>query len=161
MDIQDLQKQGQAMVTPSELIDATSAKVKEILEANFPDYIDYENGSFTVQRGSATVLIVVRPFTDKETIVEMVSNLVNGANVTPELMSWLLRKTAELHFGGFGLLFDDTVSYSYALPAGNLDPSELKTAIESVAIIADHYDDEIVAMAGGTLVSEGWNGDDA
>ena len=153
MEIKDLQKKGQEMVTPNDLLEATNVKVKTILESDFPDYIDYGDGSYTVQKGSATVLIVVRAFTEKETVVEMVSNLVDGANITPELMTFLLRKTAELHFGGFGLLFDDTISYSYALPGSNLDATELKTAIEATAIIADHYDDEIVAMAGGTLAS--------
>jgi hypothetical protein len=82
-------------------------------------------------------------------MVEITSHVVTDATITPELTKWLLRKNVELHFGGFGLLFDDTIVFSYSLPGSSIDASALEAAITAVAVIADHYDDEIVAMAGG------------
>ncbi|MFM8438469.1 MAG: T3SS (YopN, CesT) and YbjN peptide-binding chaperone 1, partial [Candidatus Kapaibacterium sp.] len=82
------------------------------------------------------------------------AHVVSEADVSPELMKFLLRKNAELHIGGFGLLFDDTVVFSYAVTGTHLDRNELVTAIAAVAIIADHYDDEIVALAGGKRASD-------
>ncbi len=137
------------MRTPEDLLLQTVQSVESILKDKFPDYVAFGDGSFTISHGSATVMIVVRPFTETETVVECTSQVVSGARISVELMQYLLRKNAELHFGAFGLLFDNTINYSYALPGSNLDEQEFYTAVNAVAIIADHYDDEIVAMAGG------------
>lgn len=135
--------------TPENLINETVAKVENILNNNFPDHLSFGNGSFTISRGSTQVMIVVRPFTDTETCIECTANVVIGANITPDLMRFLLRKNAELHFGSFGLLFDDTIIFSHSITGTNLDANELTTTLNSVAIIADYYDDIIVELAGG------------
>ncbi len=137
------------MATSIELLDATRKRVGEILSAHFVDLIDFHDGSWAIPHGSTSVMVVVRPFTESDTVVEVLAQCVTGATMTVELATWLLRKNAELHFGGFGLLFDDTVVFTYALPGNALTTEELESAIASVAVIADHYDDEIVAMGGG------------
>jgi hypothetical protein len=151
MDEKYLHKEGESSMpeTPQELIDNTTADVQKILEKHFPDYLNFENGSFTISRGSSQVMIIVRPFTENETCIECVSNVVTGANITNELMQFLLRKNAELHFGAFGLLFDNTIVFQHTITGTNLNENELRTSINAVAIISDHYDDEIVEMAGG------------
>lgn len=137
------------MDTPQELIDSTVNKVEDVLKKHFSDYIDFGESTYTIARGSTQVMIVVRAFTENETVVECMSNVVSGANITQDLMQYLLRKNAEMHFGAFGLLFDNTIVFQHSLAGKNLDDNELVTAINAVAIIADHYDDEIVEMAGG------------
>ncbi len=97
---------------------------------------------------------MVRRYTETDTMVEIMAQVVSSAIITPDLLKWLLRKNAELHFGAFGLLFDDTIIYTYSLPGSKLDASELEAAVTSVAVIADHYDDEIVKMAGGKRTSD-------
>jgi hypothetical protein len=128
---------------------ATKSRIKDVLERTFPDAMDFGDGSFTISQGSTNVIVVVRPYTEHDTMVEITSHVVTDATITPELTKWLLRKNVELHFGGFGLLFDDTIVFSYSLPGSSIDASALEAAITAVAVIADHYDDEIVAMAGG------------
>jgi hypothetical protein len=140
--------------TPPELIEETIKKVRFILQEHFPAYLDFGNGTFTLTRGSTQVMIIVRPFTKDEVCVECTSNVVTGAKITDDLMHFLLRKNAELHFGSFGLLFDDTITFSYSLAGMNLDPNELRTAMDSIAVIADHYDDIIVDLAGGKRASD-------
>lgn len=131
------------------LITATQDKIRNVLSERFPQHIDFGDGSFAIPYGSSSVALVVRPYTETDTMVELIAQLVSEAAVTPELMHWLLRKNAELHMGSFGLLFDDSIVYSYAIAGNSLNADELESAIASIALISDHYDDEIVAMAGG------------
>jgi hypothetical protein len=137
------------METNLDLLDATRARVAAMLNERFTDVIDFNDGSWAIPHGSTSVMVVVRPFTENDTIVELMAQCVTGATMTVELATWLLRKNVELHFGGFGLLFDETIVFTYAMPGNSLTPEELESAVASVAIIADHYDDEIVAMSGG------------
>ncbi len=138
-----------AIYTPPELLEKTITKVKTILDKYFPDHLSFTDGQFTIPFGSTQIIIVVRPFTDEDTCVECISQLVTGANIDLDLAKFLLRKNAELHYGAFGLLFDDTITFSHAITGANLDENELLTTINSVATIADYYDDIIVEMAGG------------
>ncbi|MCX8051931.1 MAG: YbjN domain-containing protein [Chlorobi bacterium] len=142
------------MATPPELIETTRQRVESILREAFPEYVPFSNGSFAVSHGSTQVIVVVRPFTEIECVVECMAHVVSGAKIDEQLMRYLLRKNAEIHLGGFGLLFDDTIVFSHSITASNMDRNELVTTIMSVAIIADHYDDEIVAMAGGQRAAD-------
>ncbi|MCE5304599.1 MAG: YbjN domain-containing protein [Chloroherpetonaceae bacterium] len=149
MDDQNLIKtkgENKLMETPIELINATKDKVVSYLKKNFPEYQIFDNNTYTITRGSAQVLIIIRPYTESETAIEFISNLVSDAKITPEIMEFLLRKNAELHFGAFGLLFDNTIIFSYTLVGSKMDENEFATALDSVALIADYYDDEIIKM---------------
>lgn len=140
--------------TPQELMDSTAAKVENMLKKNFPEYIKFSDTSWTISRGSTQVMILVRPFTYNETCVECIANVVNGANISAELMKFLLRKNAELHFGSFGLLFDDTITFSHSIAGTNMDDSEFVNSVNTTAIIADYYDDQIVEIAGGKRAAD-------
>jgi hypothetical protein len=143
------EEDGNMIATPQILINSTIEKVDEILNGNFKDFLSFGNGTFTISRGSTQVMVIVRPFTEKETCIECIANVVSGAMISNDLMQFLLRKNAELHFGAFGLLFDNTVVFQHSIAGANVDANELITSINAVAIIADHYDDEIVKIAGG------------
>jgi hypothetical protein len=140
--------------TPDELINQTIERVETLLKEMYPYYASFGNGAFTIRQGSSIVMITVRPFTETDTCIECMANVVYGAEVTPDLMRFLLRKNAELHFGGFGLLFDNTITFSYSFPGMHLDKEEFQTALYSVAIISDYYDDEIVNAAGGKRAAD-------
>ncbi|MBS1560791.1 MAG: YbjN domain-containing protein [Bacteroidetes bacterium] len=137
------------MATTEAIIAHTQSRVDAIMQKAFPDAIPFDNGAYVITHGSSSVMIMVRPYTETDTMVELLSQVVTGATVTPELMHFLLRKNAELHFGAFSLLFDGTIVFSYSLPGTSIDANELEAAVTSVAVIADHYDDHIVQMAGG------------
>ena len=104
---------------------------------------------FTIEEGSAVIGITLRPWHDGDVVVEFTSQLVSGAELDADRMRWLLETNADMHFGGFGLLFDGTVIYSYAVPAGLLDSETFGAVARTVAALADHYDDEVVDVAGG------------
>ncbi len=135
--------------TPQELLDATVQKVESFLKVQFHDYLNFENGTFTVTRGNTQVMIAIRPFTDTETCVEFVTNVAYNSSLTDELLQFLLRKNAELHFGAFGLLFDNTVIFQYSIAGSNINDNELLTSINAVAIISSHYSEEILSLGGG------------
>lgn len=133
-----------------QIIDDTRERVREFLNEIYPDFVEFADGTFTVQEGSATVSIIVRPWHEADAAVEFTSQLVSGATVSSDLMRWMLQKNVELHFGALGLLFDDTIVYSQTLPGCDLSRKEFEATIRTVATIADYYDDEIITMAGGT-----------
>lgn len=137
------------METPIEIINQTIEKVEDFLKDTFPDYVSYDNGSFTISHGSTQIMLVVRPYNESDTCVECMATVVSGAEISHELLHYLLRKNAELHFGAFGLLFDGTIIFSHSITGANLDSNELTASVHSVAIISDYYDDEIVKMSGG------------
>jgi hypothetical protein len=155
MNTQDfLSKTHAPSITPEEMIKQTTARVETMLKEIYPDHAGFGDGSFTIRQGSSAVSIIVRAFTESETCVECTANVVYGAEISPAIMKFLLRKNAELHFGGFGLLFDGTITFSYSFPGMHLDKEEFQTALTSVAIIADYYDDEIVAAVGGKRAAD-------
>ncbi len=135
--------------TPQEKIDESVKKIGRILDATYPDHLKFDDGTFAISQGSSQVLIVVRPFTSDEACVECIAYVVTGAHINNELLRFLMRKNTELHYGAFGLMFDDTVTFAHSFSTAILEESELISTLESVAIIADYYDDIIVDLAGG------------
>ncbi len=135
--------------TPVEIFEKATEKVVEILKNKFPDYIEFEKGKYTITRGSTQVMVVIRPFTSDDCSIEFVATVVTEAKINDELMKFLLRKNAELHIGGFALLFDDTIAYQHSLSGRNVEGFAFAKALNAVAAIADFYDDEIIKMAGG------------
>ena len=135
--------------TPKEIIPFTQDKLRSYLHQIFDKDIHEVEDRFLITEGSAIVQIVVRPWYEDDSVIEIFSFVVEGAEITPELTNFLLRKNATLHFGAFGLTFDNTVIFTCSLAGSNLDLNELKAALQTVATISDYYDDQIVAIAGG------------
>jgi len=140
--------------TPPEIISQVDLKLNSLLDTHFPEHLKFGNGTYTIQKGSSQIMIIVRPYTQAEACVEFYSNVVTGAKITPELMHFLLRKNAELHFGAFGLIFDNTITFSHSILGSSLDENSLKIILTTVALICDHYDDIIVDIAGGKRASD-------
>jgi adenylate cyclase len=140
--------------TPPEIISQIDSKLSSLLDEHFPGHLKFDNGTYTIQKGSSQIMIVVRPYTQTEACVEFFSNVVTGAKITPELMHFLLRKNAELHFGAFGLIFDNTITFSHSILGSSLDEKSLKIILTTVAVICDHYDDIIVDIAGGKRAAD-------
>lgn len=139
--------------TPQELLDKTISELGKLLDEHFPEHIKFD-GSFTIQKGSSQIMLIVRPFTETETCIEFYSNVVTGARITDELMHFLLRKNAELHFGAFGIIFDNTISFTHSILASTLNVNTLSLILNTFSVICDYYDDVIVDIAGGKRASD-------
>jgi hypothetical protein len=131
------------------LLDNVTQRVKECLDKAYPDYVEYGNHKFTVEHGSTIVMVAIRSFTEDEACIECFAQVVTGCDINPSLMSYLLRKNAELHFGAFGMLFDHTVTFSHSITGSDMNEDEFLNSLKVVALISDYYDDRIVALAGG------------
>ncbi|MGB9770710.1 MAG: T3SS (YopN, CesT) and YbjN peptide-binding chaperone 1 [Candidatus Kapaibacteriota bacterium] len=140
--------------TPQEILDGVSLQLSNLLDEYFPEHLKFDTSRYTIQKGSSQIMIMVRPFTQTEACVEFYSNVVTGATISEELMHFLLRKNAELHFGAFGLIFDNTITFSHTILGSTLNPQSLKIILSTIAAICDHYDDIIVQLAGGKRAAD-------
>ncbi len=104
---------------------------------------------FRVREGSTIASILVMPWGDDRCVLEIRAYVVLGAELTPELLKYLLVQNGECMLGAFGVDSDDDVFFSHSILANDLDKPELRASINAVKLTADRYDDEIQARWGG------------
>lgn len=126
----------------------TAARVEEYLRDFGDAFSKVDAGSYFAKKGSALVSIRILPF-DQDAIVEIGANVVEGANLTAEILRELLELNHSLVFGKFGVGPNGVITLQHALFGSTLDRPELVTAVKAVARAADEWDDKIVAKAGG------------
>lgn len=100
-------------------------------------------------RGSAFAQVGVFPWGDDDAIITTRSYVVTGAELTPELMQFLLQENGGMHFGAFGLDDDRDIFFEHSIVGSTCDRKELESSVIAVLKTADHYDDQIVARWGG------------
>jgi uncharacterized protein YjfI (DUF2170 family) len=124
------------------LIASTRAKVEEYLKELFHDYeVAKADDIYSFPFGTVSVNIRIIGWHSEDVLVEVYSYLAENINVTAEMAEELLRLNASMHFGSFGLTFDRAVIYSYSLAGANLDFNEFMAAVQTVATVADSYDE--------------------
>lgn len=142
-------------LSPEQLMIKVQNKIEGFLKKIYKGaYEKHEDGRFLSFEGSTAVQTVIRPWHENDVMVESFSYVVQNANIDDNLMKFLLRENAVIHFGAFGLTFDGTIMFSHSLAGANLDENEFTASIKSVARIADYYDERIVQMAGGMTARE-------
>jgi hypothetical protein len=113
--------------------------------------------AWSLMRGSAAVAIFLRsprPGEDAP-FLRVVSPIIviDKANEGP-----LFRRLLELNASGLGSVafgvHDDRVVAVSERPTRDLDPSEVRYILQVVGAVADHYDDELTRLFGGTKVSD-------
>lgn len=105
--------------------------------------------SFGVWVGSALAQTMVYPWRDNEAVISTRAYVVTGAELKPELMHYLLRENDRMSFGAFGVDEDGDIFFEHTILGSTCDQPELKSSVLSVVLVADEYDDEIVARWGG------------
>ncbi|MCB0831829.1 MAG: hypothetical protein KDC45_00025 [Bacteroidetes bacterium] len=142
-------------LTPEQLTAKVQNRVESFIKKLYKNnYERNEDGRFLIFEGSTVVQTVVRPWHAGDVVVETFAYVVQDARLDENLMKFLLRENALLHFGAFGITFDGTIIYSNSLAGANLDENEFKASLKSVARIADHYDNQIVKDYGGMTARE-------
>ena len=112
--------------------------------------------SYTLQRGSASVLVTVVHRPEQKTVFLRVASpvLVPAEDKREALYKRLLElNAAGLANASFGLLHDKVVAISER-PAENLDPGEVEQMIRHLSAVADTYDDRLVKEFGGKRASD-------
>jgi hypothetical protein len=99
--------------------------------------------------GSAFGQTGVWAWHDSDAIISTRAYVVKGAELTPDLLRFLLRANDDTLFGAFGIDADGDIFFEHSIAGATCDRSELKASVFSVVNTADRYDEEIVARFGG------------
>ena len=135
------------------IVTQTHKKVKSYLKAIYGKTYSYVvleiDDTFIIRRGSAAVHLSFLALNKDDCLVRAMSYVVQGARITPKLLDHLMRLNVRHPVGAFGLIFDDTITYSHSINGAHLDQNELRTTVATVAFVADEMDDVIRKIAGG------------
>jgi len=119
-----------------------------------------DEGLYVVHQGSAYVTISVLDAGKKEghekPIVRIYAQVVSGVRPEASLLRQLLVLNGRMRFGAFAYVPEgDVVLFVHSMLGGEkMDPKELLATVGDVAIIADGYDDRIVARYGGQRMQD-------
>lgn len=104
---------------------------------------------FVLFMGSALVEVLVFPWGDEDAIIHTRSHVVTEAELTPDLMRFLLRENSIMRFGAFGVDEEGDIIFEHTIVGSTCDKLELQASVTAVLEIADEYDDKIVERWGG------------
>jgi len=129
------------------LINKTTAKVEKfLLKIMKKEELIKINDIFSFQFGTVMVQARVVPYHTDDVLVEVFSYLAEKIKYNPQLGEKLLRLNATMHFGVFGITFDNSVVFNYSQAGSNLDYNEFLAAVQTVATVSDSYDEIIKEM---------------
>lgn len=109
---------------------------------------------FSISLGSAVATVEVMAWGEQEALISASSFVVTEAEMTPDLMHYLLRQNAESEFGVFSIDDLGNIRLHGSLVGSSCDRQKLHNTVTSVLAAADFYDDQIVAMWGGKRALE-------
>src|SRR3954452_5304189 len=120
-----------------------------------------EDRLYVVKQGSSYVMISVIPTgprsgqTDKA-VVRVVSQVVSAVNPEPSLFRQLLILNGQLRFGAFAFVPEgNLILFTHSILGGQqMDEREVVATVHDVALVADEYDDRIVARYGGSRMQD-------
>src|SRR5262245_17923386 len=114
-------------------------------------YRKVDDRLYVIKQGSTYVMINIVPWGEDRALVRVVGQLVKGVKMTDQLARELLHLNTMLRFGAFA--YDPTgnlILFIHSILGGStLDGDELMVTLTDVALIADEYDDKIIARYGG------------
>jgi hypothetical protein len=119
-------------------------------------YID--RGLYVIKQGSSYVMIAVLRTgpTGDHILVRVTAQVVAGVRAEGALLRQLLILNGKLRFGAFAYEpHGELILFQHTLMGGaTLDANELLAAVHDVALVADRYDDHIVARYGGRRMQD-------
>jgi hypothetical protein len=126
------------------LINVTQDKIANYLLQLFDEHelVNVE-GLYAFTFGTVQIEVQVIPWHSEDVLVRVFSYVAQNVALTKELSEELLRLNTTTSFGSFGITFDNDVIFSYSLAGANLDFNEFSAAIQTVATIADQYDEKL------------------
>ncbi|GAC1542151.1 MAG: hypothetical protein NVS3B10_31060 [Polyangiales bacterium] len=130
-------------------------KLEETL-AGSPAFQRVDKNFYVVRQGSAYVYILIAEWGIDRALVRFVAQLVRGVELKGDLAAKLLRLNARMRFGAFGFVKDDScITFSHTLLGGEtLDKDHILATLRDVALVADEYDDKIIAECGGQTMQQ-------
>lgn len=116
-------------------------------------YDDAEHCDFYVKFGSTLLEISIAPFEEDNAVIEVLAYCVQNVEPTFELMQQLLELNADIPLGAFSLV-GRNVYFSHSFLGRKLQAEQFIASLNSVASLADDYDDQIVQRFGGETALE-------
>jgi hypothetical protein len=139
---------------------ASCAHIEKALGRS-PAFRKVDDRLYVVKQGSSYVMITVistgaRAGHDDRAVVRVVSQVVSGVRPEPSLFRQLLILNSKLRFGAFAYVPEgELILFTHSILGGeDMDPKELVATVHDVALIADEYDDRIVARYGGARMQD-------
>jgi hypothetical protein len=134
-------------------------KTCQLIESTLGDHKAFrkvEDKMYVVKQGSSYVMVSVVPWGSDRALVRCVAQLVRGVRMEQELALQLLSLNAVLRFGAFAFSKEgNVVLFLHSILGGKtLDQEELLATIRDVALIADDWDDKIIARFGGQTMQD-------
>ncbi len=105
--------------------------------------------AFGIIIGSALAQVGVAPWGEDDATITTRSFVVTGAEITPDLMHFLLRENDRMRFGAFGLDHENDIFFEHTIVGKTANKEEIKSSVLAVVLTADEYDDKIIARWGG------------
>jgi hypothetical protein len=138
-----------------------SQKVIERALGKSPAFQKVEESLYVVRQGSSYVMVSVVPTGkssqhDDKAIVRVVANVASGVRPEASLFRQLLILNGRLRFGAFAYVPEgDVIVFHHSMLGGSgMDEKELIATVHDVALVADEYDDRIVARYGGSRMQD-------
>lgn len=126
------------------------AYLDELVDEHFDDA---EHCDFYLKYGSTVLEISIGPYEEDDAVVEVLAFCVQGVEPSFELMQELLKLNSEVPLGAFSMVGND-IFYSHSFLGRRLRPEQLIASLDSVASIADDYDEHLVKRYGGETALE-------
>jgi hypothetical protein len=140
---------------------ATSCQAIEKTLGKSPAYRKVDDRLYVVKQGSSYVMISVVPSGPKgklneRALVRVVAQVVAGVNPEASLFRQLLILNGQLRFGAFAFIPDgNLIMFGHSILGGEtMDVKELVATVHDIALVADEYDDRIVARYGGARMQD-------
>ena len=126
-------------------------KIVSMMKELFGEFVDVRTDAplILVTVGSALARTGIFPWGKHDAAIRTRSYVVADAEITPELTRYLLGENTRMNFGAFGIDDDDAIIFEHTILGSRCDKEELKASVMAVVMVADQYDDEIVARWGG------------
>ena len=137
-------------ICQEEVYRQVKTNLDELVEEHFDDA---DHCDFYLKYGSTVLEISIDPYEEDDAVIEVLAFVVQGVEQTFELMQELLRLNAEVPLGAFSMVGND-IFYSHSFLGRRLRPEQLIASLDSVASLADLYDERLVAKYGGETALE-------
>jgi hypothetical protein len=141
-------------------VSASCAQIEKTLGKSTA-YRKVDDSLYVVKQGSSYVMISVVATGPKSkhndrAVVRVVAQVVAGVRPEPSLFRQLLVLNGQLRFGAFAYVPEgDLIIFTHSILGGTgMDPRELSATVHDVALVADEYDDRIVARYGGSRMQD-------
>ncbi len=132
-----------------QLVKTATEKIEYYLQQKGWPYEGDQSG-FKLYQGSTYVHVTIKQWGENSLVCIRCPLALNVTNLNHDLLQMLMEKNYELILGKFSYNRNaQAIYYEHAILGNDLDPEELYSALESAAVVADKYDDQIALMSGG------------